>query len=134
MAKVSDIYGGTYLTGVDLAGKSYRLPVEAVTVEEIGDEREEKLVVSFRGAKKSLVLNKTNASALVAAYGDDTDAWPGRMVELFTVPVTFNGRTYDGVRIRAVELPAPKPEGVPASQTRRALEHSHANGLDDAPF
>ena len=59
--------------------------------------------MSFTGAKKSLVLNKTNASTLVSAFGDDTDAWSGRTVELFTVPVNFNGRTYDGVRVRAVE-------------------------------
>ncbi len=59
--KVSQIYGGTYLSGADLAGKTHQLAIEAVGVEEVGEEREQKLVVAFVGARKSLVLNKTNA-------------------------------------------------------------------------
>lgn len=135
MPRVSEVYGGTYLTGADLAGKSHRLSIEAVAVEEVGDDRERKLVVAFVGAKKNLVLNKTNASALVSAFGDDTDAWPGNTVELFTVPVNFNGRTYDGIRVRAASepTPAPKPVGVPASQTKAAMQHAHAIN-EDCPF
>src|SRR5262245_30239245 len=102
MPKVSEVYGGAYLTGADLTGKSHRLRIDAVTVEQVGDDREEKLIVSFTGAKKSLCLNKTNASTLVSAFGDDTNCWFNQTVELFTVPVNFNGRTYDGIRMRAV--------------------------------
>ena len=123
MPKVSEVYGGAYLTGADLAGKSHRLPIQSVAVEEVGDEREEKLVVSFTGAKKSLVLNKTNASTLVSAFGDDTDAWSGRTVELFTIPVNFNGRTYDGVRVRAVEESRTSTLMVPAAiETPSAMD------------
>lgn len=141
MPKVSQIYGGTYLSGTDLAGKTHQMTIEAVAVEEVGEGREEKLVVAFVGARKSLVLNKTNASALVSAFGDDTDSWVGRSVELFTMPVNFNGRTFDGIRVRpaaAAPVAAPAPAapfgGVPASQTKAALKHSHANELDEAPF
>jgi hypothetical protein len=146
MPRVSETAGGTYPPGADLAGNSPRRAIASAAVEEIGDDREEKLVVSFTGAKKSLVLNKTNASALVSAFGDDTDSWIGQSVELFTVPVNFNGRTYDGVRVRAVteslssqlaavtqSAPPAKPQGVPASQTKAALQHAHANG-EDCPF
>ncbi len=52
MPKVSQIYGGTYLSGADLAGKTHQLTIEAVGVEEVGEEREEKLVVAFVGAQK----------------------------------------------------------------------------------
>jgi hypothetical protein len=143
MPKVSEVYGGTYLSGGDLAGQTHRLSIQSVAVEEVGDDREEKLVVAFNGAKKSLVLNKTNASALVSAFGDDTESWIGRNVELFTVPVNFNGRTYDGVRVRSVveaqtstlmaSEAAVKPFGVPATQTKAAMKHAHAIG-DGAPF
>ena len=121
--RVSEVYGGTYLSGAELQGKTHRLQIEAVAVEEIGDEREKKLVVAFVGAKKNLVLNKTNASALVAAFGDDTDGWPGRSVELFTMPVNFNGKIYDGIRVRVVEqvqtsrlmTETPEPAYTPAA-------------------
>lgn len=141
MSKVSEFYGGTYISGADLVGQTHRLQVSRVEAEEVGDERERKLVVYFTNAKKGLVLNKTNASALVSVWSDETDEWPGRWLEAFTVPVAFNGRTYDGVRVRpvaetaapvAVEVPA-KPQGVPVSQTKQAMQHAHSIG-DDVPF
>jgi len=121
MPKVSDIYSGAYLTGADLAGRTWRMKVFAVAVEEVGDDRESKLVMALDGAKKSLVLNKTNASTLAGAWGNDTEAWLGREVELFTVPVTFSGRTYDGLRVRAVNsAPAPAPHLLGASNVQPA--------------
>lgn len=140
MPQVSEVYGGSYLTDVDLAGRMYSLTIEAVAVEEVGDERQRKLVVAFKGAQKNLVLNKTNASTLVSAFGDDTDSWLGRFVEVFTVPTTFGGRSYEGIRVRAVvaqtsqlQAPAAGPVGVPASQTRVAMQHATAIG-DGIPF
>ena len=141
MSKVSEFYGGTYITGADLAGKTHRLQVKCVEAEEVGDDRERKLVVYFTNAQKGLVLNKTNASTLVSVWSDETDEWRGRWLEAFTVPVTFNGRTYDGVRVRPVVEnttalmvdPPEKPQGVPASQTKAAMKHAQEIG-DGVPF
>lgn len=47
--------------------------------------REEiKIAVSFSGAKKRLLLNKTQAYVLARMFGLDTDAWIGKRIALTT--------------------------------------------------
>jgi hypothetical protein len=160
--KISQEFGGAYLSGPDVPpGQSYRLQAGDVRQESFEDGQT-KLVLGFLNARKSLALNKTNASALAAAYGDDTDGWYGRWLELFSVPTQFNGRAFNGLRVRPIEPPpnyretpdpapaaaaAPPrggqpqsqhtppaaPQGVPATQTRAAMERGHENP-DDIPF
>ena len=48
-----------------------------------------------------MVLNKTNANNVSVLYGDDTDDWIGRSVELFEAMVEFQGKTVPALRIRA---------------------------------
>jgi hypothetical protein len=150
--KISEHFGGAFLTGEDLKGGTYQLQLGDVRIENFDDG--EKLVLAFQNAKKCLVLNKTNGSALASVLGDDTECWFGAWVEAFTIPVTYSGRVYQGIRLRVVSpppIPAPPrpaattdwngqhhneaaaPVGVPASQTRRALQTAHENG-DDIPF
>ena len=144
MPRVSDIYGGAYLKATDLNGGTYQVQIERVTVEEVGEDREEKKrVAAFVGAKKPLVLNSTNANILGDAWGDDSNTWPGRRLELFVAPTSFNGKPCQGLRVRPIEevrtsalmtpTPAPQPQGVPASQTKAALQAAHENS-EDLPF
>ncbi len=82
--KASDIYASPFLSGSDIS-KPTKITISDVTVQEFSDQRDpslkqSKLVLAFAGAKKRLVLNRTNANILVAASGDDTDRWPGREV------------------------------------------------------
>ncbi len=50
--RVSELYGGRILKRRDLHGQMHQLRIEAVAVEEVGDEREGKLVVYFAGQEK----------------------------------------------------------------------------------
>lgn len=34
-------------------------------------------------------------------YGDESDDWIGEPIMLFTMPVTFNGKTTNAIRFRA---------------------------------
>lgn len=45
-------------------------------------------------------MNKTNCNALAFKFGDDTDGWIGKSVQLFSEPVYFQGKTTDGLRVR----------------------------------
>jgi hypothetical protein len=106
MVRISEHFGGAYLSGEDVPpGKSYRLQCGEVHLEQFEDGTT-KPVLSFQNARKQLVLNKTNASVLAAAWGDDTEGWYGGWLELFSVPTTFNGRSYNGLRVRPLEPPA----------------------------
>jgi hypothetical protein len=104
MVLISQHFGGSFLTGDDLGGRTYKLQLGGVHIEQFDDG--EKLILAFQNARKSLVLNKTNASTLAAVLGDDSEGWYGAWVEAFTVPVNFNGKMFQGVRLRVIERPA----------------------------
>ena len=98
-----------YLSAADLKGQTVTVMIAHVmseSIEERGGESRPKPVVSFNGAKKSLVLNKTNANSIVKLYGDDTDAWVGKQVELFPAVADYMGESVDCIRLRGPVLPA----------------------------
>jgi hypothetical protein len=66
----------------------------------VSGDGETKPVLYFVGKKKGLVLNKTNATKLSAAYGDETDEWAGKDVILYPDQATFQGRVVDCIRVR----------------------------------
>jgi hypothetical protein len=83
------LFPGRFVKAADLKGKDMTLTIEKVVIEELeGDKKETKGIVSFVGAKKNWVLNKTNALCLKAMWGRETDGWIGKRVTLF--PTTFD--------------------------------------------
>jgi hypothetical protein len=107
--KISSMYGSSkYLKAADLNGEDKVLTIESVTEEEVGVERERKPVVFFRGMQKGLVLNKTNADRLAHRLGDETGAWRGANVELYSELVSYQGQKMEGLRVR-VKSPASAP-------------------------
>ncbi len=82
--------------------------IKSVSLEKVGDD--EKPVMHFTDTDKSLVLNKTNAGMLSAAYGKETTEWHGRKVKLVVEKVSFQGRIVDGIRVKTPKKkPAPEP-------------------------
>lgn len=83
--KASDLYGSPFLKGTDLQ-KPIKLTVSDLEIGEFTDQKtgaeQKRVIMGFAGAKKRLVLNKTQANALIAAYGDEMGAWPGKQVIL----------------------------------------------------
>jgi hypothetical protein len=98
--KVSQEFPSKYLKAADLNGSQPTLKIESVVKEEVGRELQKKMVCYFEGRQKGLVLNKTNSNVLAFKFGDDTEEWIGKSVELYSEPVTFQGRTTDGLRVR----------------------------------
>jgi len=86
-----------------------------VKIETLQNPREDKPVLHFAGtALKPMVLNVTNRRVLIAAYGDETDAWRGQRIEVYVNQDVTNssGDVVGGVRVR---IPAAAPK-APASQ------------------
>jgi hypothetical protein len=44
--------------------------------------------------------NKTNVRALVKAYGDDSDGWINKVIELYAGETTYNGEKQNSVLVR----------------------------------
>jgi hypothetical protein len=85
---------------------------------------EDKLVVWFTNSDKGLVLNKTNNRTVRAAFGDDTDSWPGKIIVMFPTMAEMRGSMVPALRVKippksngseaaAQPAPAPKPTADP---------------------
>jgi len=91
-----------------LAKENVPVPVVAtiasVTFESITfrNVAEDKWVLHFASPKmKPMILNKGNRKTLIGAYGDDTDNYPGKKIEVWVNPnVEYEGEVVGGLRLR----------------------------------
>jgi hypothetical protein len=114
-----DMYGSKYMAATDL-----KKPVIA-TIEQIdrdsfikpGEKPKTKLVISVKGGKKGIVVNKTNALTLATAFGKDPDEWVGQRIVNKAERTTFGGKPVMGLRLYPAEEDIPKlpKKGRPSS-------------------
>lgn len=106
-----------FLKAADLQGRIAKVTIRTVLMEEIGDgnEKKRKPILYFQGKERGVVLNRTNASLIAHFYGQDTDQWIGKEIELFTDMVPFQGRMVEALRVR-VPRGSPQPAAVRAPE------------------
>ena len=85
-------------------------------------------VLYFHNASKALVLNQTNWRTIAKAYGDNSEGWGDKVVELFKSETDYGGEMVPCVRVRIpqVDHQAPPPPPAPRS--------SFNDMNDDIPF
>ena len=112
MPNVNEMFPSKYLKAADLQGHTVAVVIDRLELGEVGqgDEKEQKWIMYFEGKEKGLVLNKTNSNMVAAAYGDNTDGWTGKPLELYPTRVPFAGKIVDALRVRT-EAPPPAAEG-----------------------
>jgi hypothetical protein len=137
--KLNDIYPSNWLKASDVEEPRV-LTIDRIEIAEMQDGAR-KPAVYFREEEKGLILNKTNANVIAAVYGDDTDAWEGQRIQLVSVPVDFQGRTVEAIRVRAKpqKQTPPKAAGYGEAKARvssgRPMEEGRRVELeDDIPF
>jgi hypothetical protein len=86
-----------------------KLRIKSVTEEQVGERKEQKLVVWFTNDEHGLVLNKTNNRTIRGAFGDDCSGWTGKIVVLFPTMDEFRGKMVPVMRVR---IPPPKQATV----------------------
>ena len=90
----------------------------SIKLEEIGQEKTSKPVLFFIEETRGMVLNKTNAGMIAHIYGNSTDAWLGKPIQLHVEPVAFQGKIVDAIRVRVPTAPAApvaQPVAAPAA-------------------
>lgn len=99
---VNEVYQGSsdHLKSEDIGNDFITYTMASVDQKKF-DNGDVKLILSFQETDKTLVLNATNARTIGDMYTPDTDAWFGRQILLFTMPVEFNGQKTMGIRVRA---------------------------------
>lgn len=96
MVNVSDIYGGEFINAeIATNQKLFRKTLTIVNGELIifnkddPEKREEKIAVDFEETKYRLILNRTNAKTLSNLFGDETDYWGGKKIQLIKAKSSF---------------------------------------------
>jgi hypothetical protein len=104
--KLDQMFPSKYLNKNDLAAP-VRATVARVTIEELQSDngREEKPVLHFLGDVKPLILNRTNADAIASYFGDDSDLWTGKVLEVFFDPSVRMGNKGCGFASRKGRRP-----------------------------
>lgn len=102
---INNVFPSKYLKAADLAGRTVKVKINTVGIEEIG--KDHKPVLMFAGKQKGLVLNKSNAQIIASVYSPETNGWIGRDIELRPDKTQFNGQMVDCIR---VQIPAPPEE------------------------
>lgn len=98
---VSDIYqsNSDFLRAEDIGANFWTATISAVDMKAF-DNGERKLLLSFQELDKALLLNMTNARTVSDLYGGDTDGWINKQVMLFTMPVDYQGKKVQAIRLR----------------------------------
>ena len=111
--KVDSIYqsDSNFLKAGDLKGKGVKLTISQIDIKSFDEKSQDgrayeaqKIILSFEGTEKQMVVNKTNARSIAAMHGDDTDDWTGKEIKLFTASVDFQGQQVPAIRVQ-VDMP-----------------------------
>lgn len=76
-----------------------------------------------------LSLNATNVRILARAYGNESDHWIGKMIELFLGSIQYQGSDQEAVLVRPVSPPVKK-----AKQEKEADGKPAHDMNDEIPF
>jgi len=125
-----ELFPGRFVKAADLKGRDVTLTISAVTIEELpqdGAAPRMRGIIAFAGAKKTLVLNRTNGECLKAMFGRDTGEWIGKRVTLFPAQIESFGGQDVAIRVRgspdiakdmAVELKLPRRRAFTVTMRR----------------
>jgi hypothetical protein len=122
--KLEDLHGGPPLreciglTQVNTSGK-------------YGD----RLELTFEPSGKKLSLNKSSVEALIEAFGEETNNWLGRFVEVYAGEIETKDGMQDAVLVRGVP-DVPADAGIAAKAAKAAAKARKASNSfdDDVPY
>lgn len=117
------LFPGRFIKSADLAGRDVTLEIKAVRSEDI--DGKPKAILTFKGTKKELVMNRTNAESIKLMFGRETDEWIGKKVTFFpdTIADPFNGGSTKAIRVRGSHNIS-KPMSATVQRGRKTLKIS----------
>jgi hypothetical protein len=110
--KRSEAFPTKYLSKDDVHAPTVGI-IERIVNETLGtgDDQEIKPILYFSsGLPKPMVINTTNWTNVEAIYGDESDNWIGKSIEVWVDPsVVYGGKRIGGLRLRAPAGQPPPP-------------------------
>ena len=122
MANVASFVEPKFLNGEVLGRTPQVLTVKTASIDTLGDDQQEKVIVEFYEQEKPLVCNKTQLRLLISLFGDETEAMAqqrfdnaaARLSQSLVGHIRSHRTKYDGIAARL------RPE-----QMRTRMEASH---------
>lgn len=128
----ADAFPSRYLGQTDLE-RPTAATIADVRFEEVGGDHglEDKAVMFFAEEDmKPMILNMTNWTTLEDAYGEDTEDWANKPIELYVDPgVMFGKKKVGGVRVRVRSGRRTAPAGKEKWGWAEAQKHAAAAGI-----
>ncbi len=97
------LYPSRWLKAADVGTTKQKVRIAEVNPITVKEGQPQKLEVKFSEFDKGVVLNKTNAEALMKVFGKETGGWVDKIVEIFTVYVNFRGENVPSIRLEPVK-------------------------------
>jgi hypothetical protein len=118
--------GGTFLKPGDVGA----VPI-MLTIVDVVKGNYNKLDLTFNDATK-LSLNTTNRQAIVRAWGDESDDWIDKQVELSVGLTTYKGEQHESIRVKPISSPIPLSERKALKLVKPTQKSDPLD--DDTPF
>jgi hypothetical protein len=106
----SEYIGAWDLTDDDDKPKDIHVTIDKVEKRVLKSRRgeESKPVLWFRGAKKAMVCNKTNARTIANMHGNDVADWAGKRITLYSTTTQTADGEVPCIRVRPTPPAPPK--------------------------
>ena len=116
------LYPSKYLKAADLGDREVTKTIGAVKLEDLegaDGTKKQKVIVTFKDAKKQWVMPRTCGEALRLMFGKETNAWTGKRVTLYSRKVDSFGEEVDAVRVKgSPDIKAAIKEVVPRGRKK----------------
>jgi hypothetical protein len=129
--RTSDVYGTkNSLKAADLGNSRAKVVIEDAKL--VKFDNGDKIVLSFAGKEKCLILNKTNAKTIEEMLGsDETDRWIGKSIVLYVAKVDYQGQRVPAIRVSDDPRDYPKASKAKAAPVEDAATVADE---DEVPF
>jgi hypothetical protein len=134
VVNINDAFPSAYLKASDLNGRRVAVTMSHADYEEVGRNKERRLVLYFDRSEKGMVLNKTNATTISKIYGTDTEQWSGHKITLYATDVEFGGEMVAAIRVATTAPGAPQHKFArngPGASRNGGNGHAAATALQD---
>lgn len=97
---IDKVYPSKYLKAGDVGETPVTYTIDDYKIEEVGRDKDEKLVLYFKRESKGFVCNKTNLNTIAKALGTkETDEWIGKAIKLYSTEVSFGDEMVEAIRV-----------------------------------
>jgi|TARA_B100001971_G_C17940665_1_gene407482 hypothetical protein len=97
--RTSDMFPSKYVSSADIDSPVV-VTMDKISIEEVGEGKDELPVLSFTDYDKGLVLNKTNTKKIASIHGTETLDWADKQIVLIKSVTSYKGEEIDCIRIK----------------------------------